>query len=120
VSLEAHLVTALAVAQAGGMKNRHCREDVERLLSQRCAEGLSFRELSERCGIPIPTLSYWSGKLQRERACGEPRLVPVEVVDEATAASIAIEVGPGLRVLVGANFDAVHLSRVLSVLTSRC
>jgi predicted transcriptional regulator len=102
------------------MKKRHRREDMERLLSERRAEGLTFRELSERSGIPIPTLSYWAVKLRREQASDEPRLVPVEVIEDGGSAPLAIEVSSGLRVLVGRDFDTDHLSRVLSVLTARC
>jgi hypothetical protein len=53
------------------MRNRHRREDVERLLSQRRSEGLTFRELSERCVIPIPTLSYWKPFWVSSRAEGK-------------------------------------------------
>jgi hypothetical protein len=102
------------------MKKRHRRADMERLLSERRAEGLTFRDLSERTGIPVPTLSYWAVKLRRERTSDEPRLVPVEVVEDGWSTPVAIEVRSGLRVLVGRDFEADHLSRVLSVLAARC
>ncbi len=49
------------------MKKRRRREDMVRLLEQRAEEKLSLRELSERSGVPIPTLGYWASKLRRER-----------------------------------------------------
>ena len=63
------------------MSRRHRRPDIERLLSRRARQGLTFRELSEESGIPIPTLSYWSSKLRRQEEAPETQFVPVEVAD---------------------------------------
>ena len=90
---------------------------MERLLERRAREGLTFRELSEESGIPIPTLSYWASKLRREGAEVEARLVEVELVDDA--APIVTESRAGLRVTVERGFDAEHLARVLGAL-ARC
>ncbi len=102
------------------MRTRHRREDLERLLAQRDDEGLTFRELSEQSGIPVPTLSYWAAKLRREKIEESPSLVPVDVVDGTERAPIALEIGPELRLLVEHDFDATHLARLVSVLTARC
>ena len=63
------------------MAQQHRRREMERLLHRRERQGLTYRELSEDSGIPIPTLSWWSQKLKREsedaaqvRAC---ELVPI-------------------------------------------
>ena len=74
---------AAASGDAGGMKRRHVRAEMEGLLERRVRERLTYRELSEESGIPIPTLSYWASKLRREGAEVEARLVEVELVDEA-------------------------------------
>ena len=47
---------------------RRLRADMERHLSRREAEGLTFVELAQRTGIPSGTLSYWNHKLRREAA----------------------------------------------------
>ena len=39
------------------MKQPHPRPDIQRLLERRTRRGLTFREISEESGIPIPTLS---------------------------------------------------------------
>lgn len=80
---------------------------------------MTFRELSEESGIPIPTLSYWASKLRREAVDPEARLVEVEILDDSVAAPITIESRAGLRVTVEPGFDAEHLTRVLGAL-SRC
>ena len=104
------------------MRRRHRREDLVRLLEQRTEENLTLRELSERCGIPAPTLGYWASKLQREQLeeNAAPSLVPVELVEDCPRGSVTVEVGTGLLVHVEPDFDATHLSRLLDVLASRC
>ncbi len=42
------------------------RREITRLLAQRETQGLSLRDLSERSGIPIGTLSWWSYRLRQE------------------------------------------------------
>jgi len=102
------------------MKHRHPRPDIQRLLERRERHGLTYREISEESGIPIPTLSYWASKRRRDED-GEAvaRFVPVEVGADDHPGAIAIEVGPAVRVTVECGFDEEHLSRVLSVL-ARC
>ena len=101
------------------MARRHQRRTIERLLRRRQRDGLSYRELSEESGIPIPTLAWWAGKLERERAGRE--LVPVEVVEDDASdlgAAIEIVVRDGLRVLVPPCASDAHLRRVLRALAS--
>lgn len=91
---------------------------MERLLARRERLGLTFRELSDETGIPIPTLSYWASKFRREEP--EATLVPVTVVEEPAESGLTIETYDGLRVRVEAGFDPQLLARVLSILRSSC
>lgn len=102
------------------MRQDYSRPDIVRLLERRARRGLTFRELSEESGVPIPTLSYWAAKLRRD-AKGEslPEFVPVAIVDDDSSGAIMIEFGSAVRVTVERGFDEEHLSRVLSVL-ARC
>ena len=100
------------------MKQRHSRPDIQRLLERRARHGLTFREISEESGIPVPTLSYWASKQRRDEDSGESSLqfVSVAVDGEDHSGAIAIELGPAVRVTVERGFDEEHLTRVLSVL----
>jgi hypothetical protein len=104
------------------MKKRHRREELVRLLEQRTEEKLTFRELSDRSGIPVPTLGYWASKLRREQVEGDtnPSLVPVDLVDGPAQGPITVEVGGGVRLHIERDFDAAHLARLLNVLTAQC
>ena len=42
------------------------REEIAALLALREREGLTYAELSERCGLAATTLSWWSCRLRRE------------------------------------------------------
>ena len=44
----------------------------------------------------------------------------MEVVDERGSGAVTIELGSGLRLLVEPGFDAGHLARVVSALSSAC
>ena len=96
---------------------------MERLLRRRERQGLTYRELCENSGIPIPTLSWWSRKLKREseaqvRAC---ELVPVEIVEDELPkrdAAIEIVVADRLKLLVPPTASEAHLQRVLRAVAS--
>lgn len=58
------------------------RREIEQLFALREQEGLSLRELSDRFGIPVGTLSWWSHRLRRE---SRPAFAEVRVVDREPA-----------------------------------
>ncbi len=107
------------------MAQRHRRRDIKRLLRKRERQGLTYRELSEDSGVPIPTLSWWSRKLEREggdsaqvRPC---ELVPVEIVEdelEDCGAAIEIVIADRLKLLVPPMASEAHLRRVLRAVSS--
>lgn len=105
------------------MGQRHRRDKIERLLRKRARQGLTYRELSEESGIPVPTLAWWSRKLEREGASTVEgcELVAVEVVEEDLEerdAPIEILVGERLRLLVPSSASGAHLQRVLRAVAS--
>jgi hypothetical protein len=51
-------------------RRRHDRKRIEALLLRRERRGLTYAELAEQSGVPLPTLTWWAGKLRRERGVG--------------------------------------------------
>ena len=96
---------------------------MERWLGKRERLGLTYREVSEESGIPIPTLAWWSKRLtevwERRSSC---ELVAVEVVEDRPLEDVAIEIrcGDALKVVVPAGASEAHLARVLRAVASAC
>ena len=70
----------------GMSKRMKRRREIERLFALRDRQGLTLRELADRSGIPVGTLSWWSYRLRAEESAGftEVRLSPGgAVTDEA-------------------------------------
>ena len=99
------------------MARRNRREEMARLLQQRERHGLTYRELSERCGVPAHTLSWWSWKLRRE-AEDLPAFVEVKLASDDRCPGFEIEAPSGHLLRVPPNFDAAALLRLLEVLSS--
>jgi transcriptional regulator with XRE-family HTH domain len=64
------------------------REEIGRLLRLREREGLSLRALSERSGIPVGTLSWWTHQLRQEPDGPVFREVKVIEADDLSAATL--------------------------------
>jgi transcriptional regulator with XRE-family HTH domain len=60
------------------------REEIGRLLAVRERERLSLRALSERSGIPVGTLSWWTHRLRQGSAGAAFREVKVVEADDAS------------------------------------
>ena len=58
------------------------RAEIAALLALRDREGLTYEELSERCGLAAATLSWWSWRLRRE-AREQPAFVEVDVMSDS-------------------------------------
>ena len=99
------------------------RDRIRRLLDRREREGLTFRELAERSGIPAGTLGSWAWKLRQEAAAQEDtgfvELVEAEDVPTPARASFEIVLEHGRRILVRAPFDESALARLVALL-ERC
>ena len=56
-----------------GGTRRHDRREIEKLLTRRRREGLTYPELSVESGIPASTLQWWNWRLRREARAGGDR-----------------------------------------------
>lgn len=96
------------------------RRAVQRWLDLREREGLTYRELSRRSGIPANTLTHWAWRLRKESR-PEPRafveLVPAE--DARRDSRVEIIVRGERRVLVDPSIEPETLTRILSAV-ERC
>lgn len=107
------------------------RREMARWLGRRDREGLTWRELSERSGIPIPTLVGWRKRIERE-SCGPRarrlRFAEVHLREDgkgreepaATDAVYEIESPSGLRLRLREGFDLEAVARLVEVLDRRC
>ena len=103
-----------------GMQSPRQNPDaIRRLLELRRAESLTFKQLSERSGIPVHVLMYRSNQDRRAQASSSLEaggFVELVGVSESRSATSGLEVimPSGLRVALAVDFDAATLSRVLS------
>ena len=106
---------------------------MRRVLGIREREGLTFRELAERTGVPAGTLTFWAWKLRKESRSSQSCAATgsgsqfVELVPSAEVERIRVERGGeievvlpnGRRLIVGEGFDEERFVRVVKAL-ERC
>lgn len=100
------------------------RAEIRGWLALRDREGLTYRELSRRSGVPVNTLAHWAWKLRREKGRATSERGFVEVVPRedgivGRGARIEIELLCGRRLAVDAGIDPSRLARVVAAL-ERC
>ena len=93
------------------------RKEMARLLAQRERQGLTYRELSERSGIPAHTLSWWAWKL-RQDPVPRPSFVELELEEATPTPAIEVETPGGHVLRLREDFDPALLRRVLEVLAT--
>ena len=106
-----------------GMDRRARREQMRGWIEVRLREGLTFRALSERSGIPVKTLHRWHARFREEKEGladhGSSRASAfVELIDAERAAPSRIEIvlKHDRRVIVWDDFDPSMLVRVVRAL----
>ena len=104
---------------------RHDRAELRRLLELRDAEGLTFKELAKRSGVPIHVLNHRAAQDRKARQveAGEASEF-VEIVSSPTnqmasmvsnQSGIELVLPGGIRVQLGRQFDELTLTRLLSI-----
>lgn len=90
------------------------------VLARRERDGLSLRGLSDATGIPIGTLSWWSGRLRRGNDAEQDARNFVELVPEATGTSccLIVRVDNGVEIEAPSGIDTTWLSNLVSALRS--
>jgi hypothetical protein len=100
------------------------RGGVQRWLKIRHREGLTYRELSARSGIPANTLAHWAWRLRREGKSGRSERVAFVEVSSTTGANssvpkVEIITRTDRRLLVDADLSPELLQRLVGAL-ERC
>ena len=82
----------------GMSKRMKRRREIERLFALRDRQGLTLRELADRSGIPVGTLSWWSYQLRAEESAGftEVRLAPGGAVTDEARSVVRLHMPAGL------------------------
>jgi len=104
------------------MKKRTKRQkEMEKWLGIREREGISFRELSVRSGIPIGTLSSLSRKIRLE-GNSNPGFRELKVVEapKFAASSVTVRFPAGHELVVDGQIDPESLERLTRALLSAC
>lgn len=96
------------------------REQVRRWLAKRNREGLTYRELSARVGVPANTLCQWAWRFRHESArpeALEPAFVQLTCAPSLYTTSsqrVEIVLRSKRRVIVDAATDSAVLTRLLA------
>ena len=98
------------------------RAEVRRWLALRKREGLTYRELSVRVGVPANTLCQWAWRFRHESAqpaAEEPafvQLTSAASLDTSSSQRVEIVLRSKRRLIVDAGMDSAVLTRLLTAI----
>ena len=92
-----------------------------RLVVEHGRSGLSLRAFAARKGVSANTLAYWKYTRRISGKPGRTAIVPVHVLDDASAVrgELVVELSDA-RLRIPPGFDVELLARVLEVLRRPC
>jgi len=101
------------------------RRQIQQWLAIRERDGLTYRELSRRVGVPANTLAHWAWRLRRDaadRPSGGSKFI--ELIDpsaphDTPSSRVEIVTRSDRRVIVDAHIDVAVLTRIL-LAVERC
>ena len=112
------------MSEAGVMRRRRSRAEVEALVAEFEASGLMRAAFCQERGLAVGTLDKYRRRVQSKPQSGAGTLLPVEVVSspsrhansEIHGSVLTVELRSGRRIEVYRGFDAQTLERLLAVL----
>jgi transposase len=128
----------LAATESKRRRRVWAADEKRRMIEESCAAGASVAEVALRHGVNANLLFTWRRQATRDisgKGAAPVELVPVRVTPEAqrrddapgelraarepNGGRMEIVLGDGARIIVGADVDAVALSRVVKALSRR-
>ena len=112
------------MSEAGSVRKRRSRVEVEKLVAEYEASGLTRDVFCQQRGLSVVTLDKYRGRVQKRGGLGGPML-PVEVVLSKAqglncaargAGVLVVASCSGRRIEVGRGFDGETLERLLTIL----
>jgi len=112
------------MSEAGAVRRRRSRAEVEALVGEFEASGLMRAAFCQERGLAVGTLDKYRRRVQSKPQSGAGTLLPVEVVSspsrhansEIHGSVLTVELRSGRRIEVYRGFDAQTLERLLAVL----
>ena len=113
------------MSEAGSVRMRRTRVEVEKLVAEYEASGLPRDVFCQQRGLSVGALDRYRWRVQKRGRSGAGPMLPVEVVLSTAQGSncvargdgvLVVESRSGRRIEVGRGFDAETLQRLLTIL----
>jgi hypothetical protein len=111
------------MSEAGSVRRRRSRVEVEKLVAEHEASGLTRDVFCQQRGLSVVTLDKYRRRVQKWAQSGAGPMLPVEVLLSTGSNCAArgygvlvVESRNGRRIEVGRGFDAETLERLLTIL----
>jgi len=111
------------MSEAGSVRRRRSRVEVEKLVAEHEASGLARDVFCQQHGLSVVTLDKYRRRVQKWARSGAGPMLPVEVVLSTGSNCAArgygvlvVESRNGRRIEVGRGFDVETLERLLTIL----
>jgi hypothetical protein len=113
------------MSEAGSVRRRRSRVEVEKLVAEYEASGLTRDVFCQQRGLSVAALDKYRRRVQKWARSGAGPMLPVEVVLSRAQGSnraargdgvVAVESLSGRRIEVGRGFDSETLQRLLTIL----
>ena len=112
------------MSEAGTVRRRRSRVEVEKLVAEYEASGLTRDGFCQQRGLSVAALDKYRQRVQKWARAGAGPMLPVEVVLSTAQGSsctargacvLVVESRSGRRIEVGRGFDAETLQRLLTI-----
>ena len=114
------------MSEAGSLRRRRSRVEVEKLVAEYEASGLTRDGFCQQRGLSVAALDKYRRRVQKWARSGTGPMLPVELVslspspdanrDPGGDGVLVVELRSGRRIEVRRGFDAGTLERLLTVL----